>query len=198
MEWILTNIIIPGVIGLVIGAFIGLIIGTILFLKGYRLKQEEPKNRVHFYVAIDKDGELYFYPTKPIRRGDYIGDVKYRKEISKRLRRLGLNEAKTYTLVSPDMAKLFDYEHKEKVILPNPMSIDKSIIRTSILPSLLNIYEYNKARKVEDVLIYEISKTYDLNYTEDTKVCVLMKGHYINDNWNNSNIRVSLFIIAVN
>ena len=33
--------------------------------------------------------------------------------ISKRLRSLGLNETKTYTLTSPDMASKFKYEEKE-------------------------------------------------------------------------------------
>ncbi len=136
-------------------------------------------------------GKLYGYhnlkstlPTVQIKKGEYIGDVKYRKQISKRLRTLGLNECKTYTLTSPDKAKLFRYDNKEQVVLPNPMSIDKSVVRTSLIPSLLNTYEYNKARKVQDVLLYEISKTYDKNYNEDTKISILMKGNYINNSWN--------------
>ena len=136
-------------------------------------------------------GRLYGYqnlvstlPIVPIRRGDYIGDVKYRKQVSKRLRRLGLNEAKTYTLISPDMAKLFDYEHKEKVILPNPMSIDKSVVRTSIIPSLLNVYDYNKKRKVKDILLYEVAKTYDKSYNEESKIAGLLSGNYISNGWN--------------
>lgn len=136
-------------------------------------------------------GKLYGYhnlkstlPTVQIKKGEYIGDVKYRKQISKRLRTLGLNECKTYTLTSPDKAKLFRYDNKEQVVLPNPMSIDKSVVRTSLIPSLLNTYEYNKARKVQDVLLYEISKTYDKNYNEDTKITILMKGNYINNSWN--------------
>ena len=136
-------------------------------------------------------GKLYGYhnlkstlPTVQIKKGEYIGDVKYRKQISKRLRTLGLNECKTYTLTSPDNAKLFRYDNKEQVVLPNPMSIDKSVVRTSLIPSLLNTYEYNKARKVQDVLLYEISKTYDKNYNEDTKISILMKGNYINNSWN--------------
>ncbi len=136
-------------------------------------------------------GRLYGYqnlvstlPVVPIRRGDYKGDVKYRKQVSKRLRRLGLNEAKTYTLISPDMAKLFDYEHKEKVILPNPMSIDKSVVRTSIIPSLLNVYDYNKKRKVKDILLYEVAKTYDKSYNEESKIAGLLSGNYISNGWN--------------
>jgi len=63
-------------------------------------------------------------PRIPTRRGVYVGDVKIRKEISKRLRSLGLNEAKTYTLVSPDMVDLFKYEAVTNIKLPNPMSIN--------------------------------------------------------------------------
>ena len=136
-------------------------------------------------------GRLYGYhnlistlPKVSIKRGDYIGDVKYRKQVSKRLRRLGLNEAKTYTLVSPKMAEQFNYEEKEKVVLPNPMSIDKSIIRTSIIPSLLNVYDYNKKRNVKDIMLYEIAKTYDSSYKEESKIAGLLSGEYISNGWN--------------
>ncbi|MBR3162496.1 MAG: phenylalanine--tRNA ligase subunit beta [Clostridia bacterium] len=139
---------------------------------------------------VEEIARLYGYhnlvstlPRVPVKRGQYIGEVKYRKEVSNRLRRLGLNETKTYTLVSPDMANLFDYEKKEKVVLPNPMSIDKSIVRTSIIPSLLNVYDYNKKRKVEDVFIYEISKTYNKKYEEEIKVAGLLAGKYMSNGW---------------
>lgn len=33
-------------------------------------KEKEPKNNVHFYVARDKDGDLYLYLGKPIRISD--------------------------------------------------------------------------------------------------------------------------------
>ena len=164
-----------------------------------------PKRRLDIDPNVndiaEEIGRLYGYqnlvstlPVVPIRRGKYIGDVKYRKEISKRLRRLGLNETKTYTLTSPDMAKLFDYESKEKVVLPNPMSIDKSVVRTSIIPSLLNVYDYNKKRKVKDVFIYEIAKTYDNNYTEESKIAGLLCGNYMSNGWN-LNTKVDFYIV---
>ena len=147
-------------------------------------------------------GRLYGYqnlastlPTIPLRKGEYKGDVKIRKEASKRLRSLGLNEVKTYTLTSPDMAKTFKYENKTAINLPNPMSLDKSVIRTSILPSLINVYEYNKARKVSNIFLYEISKTYDSSYTEDTKVGILMKGDYLYSPWDNKNNKCDFYII---
>ncbi len=147
-------------------------------------------------------GRLYGYhnlvstlPKLEIKKGSYSEDVKYRKIISKRLRSLGLNESKTYTLVSKEMDEMFDYDLMESISLPNPMSLDKSVIRTSILPSLLNVYEYNKAHKVKDIFLYEISKTYDENYNENTKLAILMKGNYIINNWNQNKIETNFYLI---
>ncbi len=179
---------------------------------GFSYKEEDglfttliPKRRLDIDPNIndiaEEIGRLYGYqnlvstlPNVPIKKGSYIGDVKYRKLISKRLRSLGINETKTYTLVSPDMAKLFKYEEKEILNLPNPMSLDKSVLRTTLIPSLLNVYEYNKARKLEDINIYEISKTYDAKYTEDIKISVLMSGKYVINNWQGS-IKTDFYII---
>ena len=147
-------------------------------------------------------GRLYGYhnlvgtlPKLETKKGEYKGDLKLRKDVSKHLRGLNLNEVKTYTLVSPEMANLFNYDNKENAVLPNPMSADKSIVRTTLIPSLINVYEYNKARKVNDILIYEISKTYDKNYNEDVKLSILMKGNYITNDWMNSKIKVDFYLI---
>ncbi len=147
-------------------------------------------------------GRLYGYEnlesTLPVvgdRRGVYVGDVGIRKSISSRLRSLGINEVKTYTLVSPELAGKFVYEEKEQIVLPNPMSVDKSIIRTTLIPSLIGTYEYNKARKVENINIYEIAKTYDKNYEEDVKVAILMSGNYIENKWHGLNVKTDFYTI---
>lgn len=156
-----------------------------------------PKRRLDIDPNVndiaEEIGRLYGYqklvstlPKVPIRRGQYIGDVKYRKEVSKRLRTLGFNEVKTYTLVSPEMSRMFDYEQKEKAVLPNPMSIDKSVVRTTLLPSLLQVYQYNKARKVENIYLYEVSKTYNKEYQEESKIAFLMQGEYVLNSWQGS------------
>ncbi len=147
-------------------------------------------------------GKLYGYhnlvstlPNCKTKQGKYVGDVLIRKTISKRLRALGLNEVKTYTLTSEEMAKKFKYENKENKYLPNPISSDKSVIRTSILPSLMNTYAYNKKRHVDDINIYEIAKTYDANYEEDTKIAMLMSGCYVQNSWNNNNIKANFYLV---
>lgn len=147
-------------------------------------------------------GMLYGYhnlkstlPLVETKKGEYKGDVGLRKSISKKLRALGLNEVKTYTLVSKEMSEQFNYEHKENKYLPNPMSADKAVIRTSILPSFLNIYSYNKKRHVNDINIYEIAKTYDVNYEEDSKIAILMSGNYVTNTWQNTSIKVDFYLL---
>ena len=147
-------------------------------------------------------GRLYGYhnlvstlPSVPTRRGVYVGDVLIRKQISKRLRMLGLNETKNYTLVSPEMASKFRYDEEEAVVLPNPMSVDKSVVRTSLLPSLINVYEYNKARRVEDIFLYEIAKTYEKDYKEESKVAILMEGNYLLNNWQGLKVKCDFYTI---
>ncbi len=136
-----------------------------------------------------------FLPKGVIKKGEYLKDLKYIRLISKRLRSLGLNETKTYTLVSPEMSKLFNYDDLSNISLLNPMSSDKTTLRTTIIPSLLNIYEYNKARKINDIFLYEISKIYDINYQEDIKIAILMKGNYLFNSWQNNNIKVDFYLI---
>lgn len=134
-------------------------------------------------------------PRVEIKQGEYKGDVKYRKIIASRLRTLGLTETRTYTLTSPSMASTFNYEGKTHLNLPNPMSIDKSVLRTSLIPSMLNVYNYNKARKVNDMFLYEISKTYDVNYTEESKIAILMKGNYIINETTKVNVHTDFYLI---
>ena len=177
----------------------------------YQVKEDKfivtiPKRRLDIDSNVndiaEEIGRLYGYhnlvstlPKTTIRKGEYVGNVKYRKIISKRLRNLGLNEVKTYTLVSKDMAELFKYDDKENIVLPNPMSSDKEYIRTTLIPSLLKVLNYNKTHKVNDIMIYEIAKTYDINYQETSKICVLMKGNYLNNNWQNIKIPVDFYLI---
>lgn len=165
-----------------------------------------PRRRLDVEANIndiaEEIGRFYGYenlvskvPRVPIRLGRYADDVRLRKMVSTRLRASGLNEAKTYTLTSPEMAKMFKYDNLENVSLPNPMSVDKSVVRTSILPSLINVFDYNKARKVSDILIYEIAKTYDINYNETTKAAILMSGNYLTNEVLGINVKVDFFVL---
>ena len=148
---------------------------------------------------IEEIGRIYGYdklenklPVLPIRKGGYEPKTKFRKELSRRLRALNLNEVKTYTLVSPKEA-LISQDECIKVLLP--MSNDKSYIRTSLIASLLKVYDYHKKRDINDINIYEIANTYKISFEEDTKVAILMTGDYIKKNFMNVGIKNDFYVL---
>lgn len=156
----------------------------------------------HKQDLIEEIGRLYGYdkivsrlPIVESKSGGYIGNVKYRKLISKRLRSLGLNECRSYTLVSEEENNTFKYNRHEEIEVLKPLSSDKKIVRQTLIPSLLKTYDYNKARGVKDILLYEIANTYYDMDKEETKIAVLMKGNYVSNNWNSTKINVDFYLI---
>lgn len=151
---------------------------------------------------VEEIGRLYGYqhiqnkmPRLDVKRGEYKGNVGLRKAISKRLRSLGLNEVRTYTLVSPEMNEKFTYGTGKSIELLKPMSSDKSIIRQTLIPSLINVANYNFSRGLKDINIYEIANTYSELEKEDTKITVLMSGNYIYNNWQNVFVKSDFYVL---
>ncbi len=74
---------------------------------------------------------------------------------------LGLNETLSYILVGDKEAKQFTKDDSiETPKLLAPLTEERNTLRASILPSLYKIYEYNAARNVKDVSIFEIGKSF--------------------------------------
>lgn len=154
---------------------------------------------------IEEVGRLYGYdkivgkmPIAPIKQGSYAPKTLLRKQISKRMRSLGLNEARTYTLVSNEEEGLFAYHNQESICLQLPMSSDKSMIRQTIIPSLLKVVEYNMSRNIKDINIYEISNVYSKTngeFVEDTKLAIAMTGNYMGNIWQQKGVKVDFYTL---
>ena len=117
-------------------------------------------------------------PQMPLKSGSYD---KVTRGIRNKMVDLGLNETLSYILVNDKEAKYFTKDDTELVSLLDPMSEDRNTLRHSILPSLLKIYEYNKARNNKDVSIFEIGKAFykkGEEYGENNKIAVLMAGDF--------------------
>jgi len=77
---------------------------------------------------------------------------------------LGLHESITYSFISP---KSFDRlriprEHpwRKAIALANPLSEEQSVMRTSLVPSLVEAVALNARRQVTDVRLFEVGKVY--------------------------------------
>ena len=117
-------------------------------------------------------------PNIPPKEGSYD---KVARSIRNKMIDLGLNETLSYILVNDKEAKMFTKDDTELVSLLDPMTEERNTLRHSILPSLLKIYEYNKARSVKDVSIFEMGKAFYKKaeeYGETSKLAALMTGEY--------------------
>lgn len=81
----------------------------------------------------------------------------------KRLRELssgaGLTEVYTYSFVSKELLGKAGYDAAEMLHVQNPLSADFEIMRTTLLPSLLEVASSNRERTTEQSL-FEIAKVY--------------------------------------
>ena len=70
----------------------------------------------------------------------------------------GVSEAVTYTLLSKSEATKFAYlPMGEPFVLCNPMTVEREVVRTHLLHSLLGVASYNVARQVKSGAIFEVS-----------------------------------------
>ncbi|MEN6484219.1 MAG: phenylalanine--tRNA ligase subunit beta [Syntrophobacteraceae bacterium] len=87
-----------------------------------------------------------------------------REEVKDLLKTAGYFEAISYSFVSQDsLVKLRlpqDDPRLRPIRLKNPLSEEQAVMRTSLLPGLLNAARYNFGHRNEDLRIFELSKVF--------------------------------------
>ena len=147
-----------------------------------------PRRRLDISIKedlIEEVGRIYGVdnikgklPILPMKSGSYD---KTTREIRNKMSSLGLNETLTYVLVGDDEACKYTSDLFENLKLLDPLTEERNTLRYSLIPSMVKVYEYNKARNIKDVSIFEIGKGFFKKgdeYGENKKLCVLMSGEY--------------------
>lgn len=83
-----------------------------------------------------------------------------RRQVRRTLEGAGLYQATTYSLTSAEKAAQFALEARESIHLSMPMSEERSQLRLSIVPQLLEVVKYNNARQTDAVALYEIGSVF--------------------------------------
>lgn len=154
---------------------------------------------------IEEIGRLYGYtnmqgqmPVTPIKPGKYTKQARLIKDIRKRLEGFGLHQAITYSLNQEDTVHQFTKDQFDPVIVQNPMSEDRSVMRYSVLPSLLKVINYNYARNIKTIKLFEIGASYALvdgKFQEETKIAGALIGKHIEDGWQNNRYEVDFYVV---
>ncbi|SDH34240.1 phenylalanyl-tRNA synthetase beta subunit [Alteribacillus persepolensis] len=117
---------------------------------------------------IEEVARLYGYdyipttlPHGTTTPGGLSTEQKDRRTIRRFLETSGLHEAITYSLTSPDRVKRFllsDVPGTVDVSLP--MSEERSTMRTSLIPHLLDTVQYNRNRQINDTALFELGSVF--------------------------------------
>jgi phenylalanyl-tRNA synthetase beta chain len=115
--------------------------------------------RMHSYDKIESHN-----PELALRQGKEDPMEEVKSEAEDYLASAGLDEVMTYTFIHPSfMDKMMlraDDSRRNVIKLMNPISDEFGVMRTTMLPSLLNTAAYNLARQAESVKIFEVGRVY--------------------------------------
>ncbi|AIQ12084.1 phenylalanine--tRNA ligase subunit beta [Paenibacillus durus] len=118
---------------------------------------------------FEEIARLYGYdniPTTAIEGPTTPGGLTGPQALRRALRRLladgGYQEVLGYSFIQPEQTALFPAltEGGLAVKLAMPMSEDRSVLRTSLLPQLLDIAQYNMNRRQSDLALFEIGTVF--------------------------------------
>ena len=87
-------------------------------------------------------------------------DYLKRQRLARRLANLGFHQTVTYGFVSPEMDAAFAATPAEGRALGNPLGVEYSIMRGSLLPSLEAAARHNQRNGAREVRLFELSPVY--------------------------------------
>ncbi|PKH11441.1 phenylalanine--tRNA ligase subunit beta [Planomicrobium sp. MB-3u-38] len=111
----------------------------------------------------------------------------------------GLLQATTYSLTSEKSATQFAMKQTELTRLLMPMSEERSTLRQSILPHLLESVSYNTARRTDSVALYETGsvflKGHDELLNEEEHLAAAITGLWLDNSWQGEKKAVDFFVL---
>ena len=139
--------------------------GTMIHVPSWR------SDVVHYSDVAEEIARFYGYNEIPVKFtgaistcGGFSPEQQCERQTGEVLRSLGLDEIITYSFISPSyydkIRKPKDSPLRDSLKILNPLGEDTSIMRTSILPSMLEILTRNFNFRNKAASLYEIGRIY--------------------------------------
>ncbi len=126
---------------------------------------------------IEEVARIYGYDKMPVTlpKGNTEASVPEERALRDLTRNslcgMGLNEIQTYSFVSPkgvDYIRMAeDSKERNFVKIINPLGEENSVMRTVLMPNMMEVLARNYSRNIEKVNAFEIGNTFVNNTTED-------------------------------
>ncbi|RSK28096.1 phenylalanine--tRNA ligase subunit beta [Bacillus sp. HMF5848] len=155
---------------------------------------------------VEEIARLYGYDviesTLPVGEGTPGRLSEYqskRRQIRNFLEGVGLYQATTYSLTSKERAKQFALEVGEAIPLAMPMSEERSTLRLSLIPHLLDAVKYNQARQMDSLALYEVGKVFIGNDNDELplekeRLASIITGSWHDHEWQGEKKSVDFFV----
>ena len=122
--------------------------------------------------------------------------------IRKTFQSMGYNEVITYSFIDQSLAELVGDKKKQLIFVENPISQNMNVMRTSLLPGLLDTLSYNMNQGSESLKIFEIGSVFSKKGSNKIKEREVVGGLIIGiegkDNWSGSNKQLDFFDLKGN
>ncbi|MFC4321023.1 phenylalanine--tRNA ligase subunit beta [Litchfieldia salsa] len=123
-----------------------------------------------------------------------------RRKIRRYLEGTGSYQAVTYSLTSSSKVNQYALETAAPIKLSMPMSEDRSVLRLSIVPHLLEVLSHNLARKVDHISLYEIGSVFLSNEesrlpTEKEHLAGAATGLWQSNLWQGEKKSVDFYVV---
>ena len=139
----------------------------------------EEVGRIYGYEKIPSTipacADVDFIPAEKQTLADQVRDI---------LTGYGLQETLTFSIVDPAVFKNFPAPLPPAIT--NPLSEENSVLRTSLLPYLLQVVSHNQRHQIGDVCIFEVGTVFTpqgKEIVEETRVGGAMVGSFLRGNW---------------
>jgi len=96
-----------------------------------------------------------------------------RRTLSRRLTQLGFFQTVTLGFISPEADAKYSTDSQEGRTLLNPLGLDYSVMRGSLLSSLWNVAEANQHHGAKDIRLFEIAPVYKSTSDGPVEISVL-------------------------
>lgn len=157
---------------------------------------------------VEEVGRIYGYdripttlPTTASTQGGLTDKQRFVRYTRQFMQGAGLSQAYSYALTTPEKSHWFTVEERPSVRLDWPMSEERSELRQSMLPSLLEAIQYNVARSQQNVRLFEVGRVFSLGEkgTEDFEereiIAAAVTGEWTSATWQSPAQKVDFFAL---
>ncbi len=113
--------------------------------------------RIYGYNKIEST-----YINAAMTRGGRTARQTFEHDLTTSMRAIGFNEIQTFSFISPKYYEKINLpqEKRRSVVISNPLGEDTSVMRTTALPSMLEILARNASFNNANVKLWELAKIY--------------------------------------